>query len=76
MPQVSVSAKVRLFMSSQIGALREPLQTLGKVANVRLLASVGPQMRTQIEIETEFLVAKRALKWFLACMNQLMTLKF
>jgi hypothetical protein len=37
---------------------------------------MGSQMSSQIEIETELFIAKCALKWFLSCVHQLMTLEF
>ena len=65
-----------LFVSCEVRGLSEPLVTAWISADVGLLTSMSSQMCPQIEVQREPLEAQLAFEWFLACMDQLMPLKF
>lgn len=58
--------KVGLFVGGQVARLREALVAVGVVAHVGLLSCVSPQMRSQVEVERESLIAEGALEGFLS----------
>ena len=70
-----VGIVVSLLMSCQVGTLSKSLVTARVVAHVRFFASVGPEMRTQVEIKRKSFEAKFTFKWFLTCMDKLMPFK-
>ena len=64
-----------LLMRCQIAGLSEAFVTIWVRAHVGLFTSMCPQMRSQVEIERESLVAKGALERFLSRMDQLVPLE-
>ena len=60
-----------LLVSCQVRRLGEPLLAVGVRAYIGLLAGVRAQMRPQIEVQREALVASLAFVRLLACVDEL-----
>jgi hypothetical protein len=67
---------MRFLVGRQVGALGKPFVTVSKTTDIGLFSSVGPEVRTQIEIKAETLVANVASVGLLTSVNKLVSLQF
>ena len=75
MAYLRFSIEVCLFVSRQVTRLSESFVAVWILADVWLFTCVCPQMRSQVEIQGEPLVAECTLEWLLPCVDKLMPFK-